>query len=200
SRVSRLAASEQMVMASEVVLIRHGATEWSANGRHTGRTDIPLIDEGRAAARALAPRVAAFDFALVLVSPLQRARETCDLVGLGAGAVIDDDLREWDYGDYEGVTTKEVRETDPGWTVFTGAVPNGETPEQVATRADRVIARADGVDGTVALVAHGHILRVLGARWCSLAPTDGARLCLDTSTLCVLGYERETKCVRSWNC
>jgi broad specificity phosphatase PhoE len=187
-------------MASEVVLIRHGATEWSGNGRHTGCTDIPLTDEGRAAARALAPRVAQWDFSLVLVSPLQRARETCDLVGLGDGAVVDDDLHEWDYGDYEGVTTKEIRETVPGWTVFTGPVPNGETPDQVGARADRVIARADAADGTVALVAHGHILRVLGARWCSLPPTDGARLCLDTSTLCVLGYERETKCLRSWNC
>lgn len=187
-------------MADEVVLIRHGATEWSQNGRHTGRTDIPLTDEGRAAAQALAAQVAAWHFALVLVSPLQRARETCDLVGLGAQAVVDDDLREWDYGDYEGCTTKEIRESEPGWTIFTGAVPNGETLDEVAARADRVIARVDAVEGAAALVAHGHILRVLGARWCSLPPIHGAHLALDTSTLSVLGYERERKVVRRWNC
>jgi broad specificity phosphatase PhoE len=189
-----------MHMATEVVLIRHGATEWSENGRHTGRTDIPLTDAGRAAARAFAPRVASWDFALVLVSPLQRARETCELMGLGSVAVVDGDLREWDYGDYEGRTTKDIRESAPGWTIFTGDVPNGETAEQVAARADRVIERADRVDGSVALVAHGHILRVLGARWCSLPPQGGARLRLDTCTLSVLGYERETKCLHTWNC
>jgi probable phosphoglycerate mutase len=186
-------------MASEVVLIRHGATEWSENGRHTGRTDIPLTDAGREAARELAPRIAMWRFSLVLVSPLQRARETCDLVGLGAHAVVDDDLHEWDYGTYEGITTKQIRETVPDWTIWSGPCPQGETPEQVAARADRVIARADAVDGDVALVAHGHILRVLGARWCSLQPTEGARLALDTSTLSVLAYERETKVIRRWN-
>jgi broad specificity phosphatase PhoE len=186
-------------MANEVVLIRHGATEWSENGRHTGRTDIPLIEEGRAAARALAPRVAEYDFSLVLVSPMQRARETAELVGLGAQAVEDEDLREWDYGDYEGVTTKTIREQVPGWTVWSGPCPNGETAEQVGVRADRVIARCDGVDGKVALVAHGHILRVLGARWCTLAATGGAHLALDTSTLSILGYERENKVICRWN-
>ena len=187
-------------MASEVVLIRHGATEWSQAGRHTGRTDIPLTDEGRAAARALAPRIAGCDFSLVLVSPLQRARETCDLVGLGARAVVDEDLREWDYGDYEGRTTAEIRRSVPGWTIFSGTVPHGETAEQVAGRADRVIARADTTDGAVALVAHAHILRVLGARWCSLPSSAGAYLALDTSTLSVLGHEHETRVVRRWNC
>jgi probable phosphoglycerate mutase len=187
-------------MATEVVLIRHGATEWSQNGRHTGRTDLPLTDQGRAAARALVPRVADRTFALVLVSPLQRARETADLVGLGAHAIVDDDLHEWDYGDYEGLTTAQIRESAPGWTIFTGAVPNGETAQQVGARADRVIARADAVDGAVALVAHGHILRVLTARWCALAPTEGARFALDTSTLSILGYEHETKVVHHWNC
>jgi probable phosphoglycerate mutase len=187
-------------MAREVVLIRHGATGWSQTGRHTGRTDIPLTDDGRASARALAPRVAAWDFSLVLVSPLQRARETCDLVGLGAHAIVDDDLCEWDYGDYEGRTTTEIRESVPGWTIFNGPVPDGETAQQVARRADRVIARADGADGAVALVAHGHILRVLSARWCSLPATDAAHLALDTSTLSVLGYEHETKVVCRWNC
>lgn len=187
-------------MASEVVLIRHGATEWSANGRHTGRTDLPLTDEGRAAARALAPRVAQWELAGVLVSPLRRARETCDLVGLGEQAVLDDDLREWDYGDYEGLTTREIRKSAPGWTIFSGVVPGGETAEQVGARADRVIARVDAIDGAVALVAHGHILRVLAARWCSLPPAAGALLALDTSTLGVLGHEHESKVVRRWNC
>jgi broad specificity phosphatase PhoE len=186
-------------MASQVVLIRHGATEWSQSGRHTGRTDVPLNDAGREAAIKLGPRVARWKFALVLVSPLQRARETCDLVGLGALAAIDDDLREWDYGDYEGLTTTQIRASVPGWTIFTGSVPNGETAQQVAARADRVIARVDEVDGPVALVAHGHILRVLGARWCSLPPTDGAHLALDTSTLCVLDHEHEARVLRSWN-
>ena len=187
-------------MASEVVLIRHGATEWSESGRHTGRTDIPLVDDGRAAARALAPRVAKWEFSLVLVSPLQRARETSELVGLGEHAVVDDDLREWDYGDYEGRTTRDIRESDPGWTIWSGPVPGGETPEEVAARADRVIARVDATDGVVALVAHGHILRVLGARWCSFAPTAGSRLALDTCHLSVLGYEREMKVIHTWNC
>jgi probable phosphoglycerate mutase len=187
-------------MASEVVLIRHGATEWSQNGRHTGRTDIPLTDQGRACARELAPRVEEWQFSLVLVSPLQRARETADLVGLGAQAVVDDDLREWDYGDDEGRTTEQIRESDPGWTIFTGAVPHGETAEQVGARANRVIARADATQGAVALVAHGHILRVLTARWCSLPPTDGALFALDPSTLSVLGYEHETRVVHRWNC
>jgi probable phosphoglycerate mutase len=187
-------------MASELVLIRHGATEWSQSGRHTGRTDLPLTEAGRDAARALTPRVARWDFAAVFVSPLQRARETGDLVGLGQHAVIDDDLREWDYGDYEGLTTDEIRRSSPGWTIFTGKVPNGETADQVAARADRVIARADDVDGVVALVAHGHILRVLAARWCALPATDGARLALDTSTLSVLGHEHEWRVVRHWNC
>ena len=121
-------------MANEVVLLRHGATEWSKSGQHTGSTDIPLLEEGRETARAMAPRVAQYTFAAVFTSPLQRARETAELVGIGAQAEIDPDLLEWDYGDYEGVTTKEIRKTVPGWTIWTGPVPNGETPEQVAAR------------------------------------------------------------------
>ncbi|HEU5301593.1 MAG TPA: histidine phosphatase family protein [Acidimicrobiia bacterium] len=187
-------------MADEIILVRHGATEWSEHGRHTGRTDLPLTATGRAQAEALRPRVAARDYALVLVSPLQRARETCRLVGLGADAEVDDDLHEWDYGDYEGLTTAEIRRTRPTWVVFDDGAPNGETPEQVAARADRVIARVDAIDGTVALVAHGHLLRVLGARWIGLAPSAGARMHLGTGTLSVLGFEREIKVVQSWNC
>jgi broad specificity phosphatase PhoE len=188
-------------MASEVVLIRHGATEWSADGRHTGRTDLPLTEAGRAQASAMRERVASVTFTLVLVSPLERARETCRLVGLEAEAEVDDDLEEWDYGDYEGMTTAQIRETRPGWTVFgDGVMPGGEDIGEVAVRADRVIARADAVEGPVALVAHGHILRILGARWIGDGPLEAANLALDTATLCVLGYEHERKVIRSWNC
>ena len=188
-------------MASEVVLIRHGATEWSTTGRHTGRTDISLTDEGRGQALAIRDRIAAWTFALVLVSPLQRARETCSLVGLDDAAEVDDDLEEWDYGDYEGLTTAQVRESRPGWTVFgDGVMPGGEDINEVGVRADRVIARADAVDGPVALVAHGHILRILGARWVDDDPLEAANHALDTATLSVLGYEHERKVIRSWNC
>ncbi len=186
-------------MANEVVLIRHGATEWSKSGQHTGVTDLPLLEEGRDAARALAPRVAGYTFAAVFTSPKLRARETADLVGLGEQAVVDEDLCEWDYGEYEGITTARIRETVPGWTIWTGPVPGGETPDQVAARADRVIARCDDVEGTVALVGHGHMLRVLTARWLSYPPTDGVHFLLDTSTLCVLGYERDVKAIHVWN-
>jgi probable phosphoglycerate mutase len=189
------------VMASEVVLIRHGATEWTASGQHTGRTDIPLTDEGRAQAVAVRDRIAARTYSLVLVSPLQRARETCRIVGLDDVAEVDEDLEEWDYGDYEGLTTEQIRASRPGWTVFgDGVMPGGEDIGEVGARADRVIARADAVEGPVALVAHGHILRILGARWIGDAPLEAANLALDTATLCVLGYEHERKVIRSWNC
>jgi len=187
-------------VADEVVLVRHGATEWSESGRHTGRTDLPLTVAGRAEAEALRARVIDREYALVLVSPLQRARETCRLVGLDADAEVDDDLCEWDYGDFEGLTTVEIRRTRPSWTVFTDGSPNGETPAQVGARADQVIGRVDAVDGTVALVAHGHLLRVLAARWIGLPPAGGARLYLGTGTLSTLGFQRETKVVQSWNC
>jgi broad specificity phosphatase PhoE len=185
--------------AETVVLVRHGATDWSRSGRHTGRTDIPLDDEGRAQARAIGERLRSWTFSLVLTSPLGRARETCALAGLGDRAEVEPDLAEWDYGDYEGRTTAEICETRPGWTVFTGGVVNGETVEQVGTRADRVIARIRDVDGTVALFSHGHMLRILAARWLGLAPVDGRLLALDTATLSVLGYEHETRVVQCWN-
>ena len=187
-------------MADEIILVRHGATEWSENGRHTGRTDLPLCATGRAEAEALRPRLAAHEFALVLVSPLTRARETCRLVGLDTSAEVDDDLREWDYGDFEGMTTVEIRRIRPSWSVFEHGAPSGEDAEQVGARADRVIARVDEVDGAVALVAHGHLLRVLAARWIGLGPAFGARLYLGTGTLSVLGFQRETRVVQSWNC
>jgi probable phosphoglycerate mutase len=187
------------VTADPVVLVRHGATEWSSSGRHTGRTDIPLDDEGRAQARALGEQLRPWTFSLVLTSPLGRARETCALAGLDGHAEVDPDLAEWDYGDYEGRTTAEIRETRPGWTVFDGGVVNGETVEQVGVRADRVIARLGQVDGPVALFSHGHMLRILAARWLELPPVDGRLLALDTATLSVLGYEHEARVVQRWN-
>jgi len=183
----------------EVVVVRHGATEWSRNGRHTGVTDIPLLPAGEDEARSLAPRLAGRAFALVLVSPLQRARETCALLGFGDRAEIDADLHEWRYGDYEGITTAQIHEHDPGWTVWDGAIPNGETPEQVAARADRVIARARAAEGDALLVAHGHFLRVLMARWCGLDPRDGKHLTLQTGTVNLLGYEHDYPTIDALN-
>ena len=149
----------------DIYAIRHGETAWSLSGQHTGTTDIPLTDNGRRLAEQLAPVLAKKAFALVLVSPRQRARETCELAHLGARAVIDPDLAEWNYGEYEGLTSQQIRERAPGWLLFRDGCPGGETPEDVGARADRVIARVRDVDGNVALFAHGHILRVLGARW-----------------------------------
>ncbi|MCP4940187.1 MAG: histidine phosphatase family protein, partial [Phycisphaeraceae bacterium] len=149
----------------QIWLLRHAATEWSKNGRHTGVTDLPLLPEGEDVARRLRPVVDAHHFDLVLCSPLQRARRTAELLGLGDGVVIDADLHEWNYGDYEGITTKVIRETVPGWTVWSHPCPNGETGAEVATRAQRVIDRALAATGDVALVAHGHYLRVLAATW-----------------------------------
>lgn len=182
-----------------VVLVRHGETEWSRSGRHTSFTDVPLTARGRDEARPLADRLAGIDFALVLTSPRQRARETCELAGLGARAEVDDDLAEWNYGSYEGRTTEEIRETVPGWTIFTHGAPGGETADAVAARADRVIARAEAAGGLVALFSHGHILRVLGARWANLPASAGAGLGLDTATLSFLGHEREQRVLRVWN-
>lgn len=183
----------------DVYLVRHGATEWSRNGRHTGRTDLPLLDEGRTRAAEVGKLLADRPFSLVLVSPLSRARDTCELAGYGEVAIVDDDLLEWDYGDYEGVTTKAIRENHPGWTVWTGDIPNGESLGAVATRADRVIERARTAGGDVALFAHGHILRILAARWCELAPIEGRRLPLETATLNILGWEHEYPTLNVWN-
>jgi len=157
-----------MASVGSVFTIRHGETEWSLNGRHTGTTDIPLTDNGRRLAELLRPALARQKFSLVLVSPLQRARETCKLAGLADAAVIDRDLVEWNYGAYEGLTPKQIHEKAPGWLIFRDGCPGGETPEQVAARADRVIARARAVEGDVALFAHGHVFRVLVARWVGL--------------------------------
>jgi broad specificity phosphatase PhoE len=182
-----------------VLLVRHGETEWSLSGQHTGNTDIPLTDNGRRQAELLGTRLAGREFALVLTSPMGRARETCALTGLGAGAEIDEDLREYDYGAYEGVTTKEIRRERPSWYLWRDGCPDGELPEDAGVRADRVIARALAAEGDVALFAHGHILRVLGARWLELAPAAAGRLALGTAALCDLGFEREIRVAWAWN-
>jgi probable phosphoglycerate mutase len=186
-----------MEMPSEIWLVRHGETEWSRSGQHTSRTDLPLTPEGERQAEHLKRMLVGHSFALVLSSPMKRAVETCRLVGLTPK--ISEDLREWDYGDYEGLTTAEIQKSAPGWTIFTGSVPNGETVEQVGARADRVISRALATAGDVALFGHGHLLRVLAARWVGIEPSGGRLLALSTASLSVLGYERETRVIRLWN-
>lgn len=183
---------------TDLYLVRHGATEWSVAGRHTGTTDLPLLPDGEDDARSMAPRLAGTRFGLVLTSPRQRARRTAELAGF-PGALVDEDLTEWDYGDYEGVSTDEIRDRDPGWTIWTGRTPGGETPAQVGARLDRVIARARAVDGDVLLFGHGHALRALTARWLGLPVAEGRLLRLDTATLSVLGFEREQPVVLRWN-
>ena len=183
----------------EIWLLRHSTTEWSKNGRHTGRTDIPLLPEGEEIARKMRPVVEAHEFALCLSSPLQRSRRTAELVGLGDRIEIDPDLSEWDYGDYEGITTNAIRETVPGWTIWNGVCPNGETGEDVAARARRVIDRALAADGDVALFSHGHFSRVLAATWLRLGPDKGQYFKLDTGTLCIFGYEHEYRVLKTWN-
>jgi probable phosphoglycerate mutase len=184
---------------TEILLARHGETEWSRDGRHTGLTDVPLTDTGREQARALASRFAGLQPALVLSSPLSRALETCRLAGLGEQAAEEPDLVEWDYGDYEGITTEEIRENRPGWSIFEDGAPGGESPEQIGARADRVIERLEAADGLAVAFAHGHILRVLAARWVGLPAAGGRYLALSTATLSALGRERETRVVTLWN-
>ena len=184
-------------MPSEIWLVRHGETEWSRSGQHTSRTDLPLTPEGERQAESLKRMLVGHSFALVQSSPMNRAIRTCQLVGLTPE--INEDLREWDYGDYEGLTTPEIQKSAPGWTIFSGAVPNGETVEQVGARADRVISHALAASGNVALFGHGHLLRILAARWIGLEPAGGRLLALSTASLSVLGYERETRVIRLWN-
>ena len=183
----------------KVYLLRHGETEWSLNGRHTGVTDIPLTENGRIAARLLKPILAKVTFTLVLTSPLQRARETCELAGLGQFANVEPDLIEWNYGEYEGLTTEQIRLTRPGWSVFRDGCPGGESPEQVGARADRVITKVRAAAGNVALFGHGHFTRVLAARWINLSANYGENFLLDTATLNVLGYYRESPAFMIWN-
>jgi probable phosphoglycerate mutase len=183
----------------EIVLVRHGETAWSLSGQHTSRTDIPLTDRGRERARALAGRLAGRRFALVLCSPLRRARETCELAGLGEAMELCDDLHEWDYGEYEGLTTPEIHERNPDWVLWRDGCPGGERPFQVGERADRALARLGSADGDAIAFAHGHILRVVGARWTAMEPAAGARFALGAGALSVLGFERETEVLSRWN-
>jgi broad specificity phosphatase PhoE len=180
-------------------LIRHGETEWSLSGAHTGRTDLPLTASGEKKAERIRDVLAGHSFALVLTSPLERARRTCEIAGLGAQAQLDPNLMEWDYGDYEGRTTEEIRAERRGWLLFRDGVPNGETVAQVGARALDVIDRALRSDGDVALFAHGHILRILTACWLELPSEDGKLFRLDTAGIGVLGFEHETRVILRWN-
>jgi broad specificity phosphatase PhoE len=186
-------------VARQISVVRHGETEWSLAGRHTGRTDLPLTDSGRSQAARLAAALAGRSFSLVLCSPLRRARETCQLAGFGGEAVNCEDLREWDYGEYEGLTTPEIRAQRPDWNLWRDGCPGGELPGQVAARADRVLARARAADGNVLAFAHGHILRVLAARWIEMRAAAGGRFALGAGAIGVLGHERETPVIRRWN-
>ena len=184
---------------NQIVLVRHGETAWSMSGQHTGNTDIPLTDAGRRQAEALGARLGAWSFARVLSSPLSRALETCKLAGLGERVEVTDDLREWDYGEYEGRRTMDIRTERPGWDLWVHGVPGGETVDHVGQRADRVLDVARATDGDVAVFAHGHILRVAGARWMGLPAVNGGRLGLSTATISVLAWERERPVIHRWN-
>ena len=185
--------------AGLVVLVRHGETEWSRSGKHTGRTDVQLTDRGREQARALGDALRGRRFELVLTSPLERAFETCRIAGFGDRAQLRDELREWDYGEYEGRTTPAIREERPGWTLWSDGVPGGETAADVGARVDRVLVALRAVDRDAVVFAHGHVLRVLTARWLGLEPDAGRLFALDTATVSTLGYERETAVIRTWN-
>lgn len=182
-----------------IYLLRHGETEWSRLGKHTSVTDISLTKNGRAAAQRLRSVLANEPFGLVLTSPMRRARDTCELAGLGEAAIVEPDLMEWNYGDYEGLTTSEIRSKRPDWSLFRDGCPGGESPEQVASRAERIISKMQETERHVALFAHGHIFRVLAARWINLPASHGERFLLDTATLSVLGYYYQTPAVKIWN-
>ena len=186
-------------MTQQLWLIRHGETEWSKSGAHTGRTDLPLTETGCENASAMGGSLAGRRFALVLTSPLERARETCRLAGYGGVAEVDPNLSEWDYGDYEGRTTPDIRKEIPDWSLWVSGVPHGEAIDQVAGRARSVIARVLQAEGDVALFSHGHLLRVLAACWVGLPPQTGRFLALGTASLSTLGYERATRVITRWN-
>jgi broad specificity phosphatase PhoE len=183
----------------ELVLVRHGETEWSRDMKHTGRTDVPLTDDGRREAERLRSALAGRRFSRVLTSPLQRARETCRLAGLADAAETTDALLEWDYGEYEGITTTEIRASRPGWFLWRDGCPGGETAAEVGARVDPLVEELARVDGDVALFSHGHVLRVLTARWLTLGADSGALFALGTGTLSILGFEREVRVIRRWN-
>lgn len=182
----------------ELWVVRHGETEWSREGRHTSRTEVVLTEAGEDAARGLADRLGGVRFGLVLTSPRERARRTAELAGFDY-AHVEDDLTEWDYGEYEGRTTAQIRATAPDWTVWSGPCPGGESPEAVSRRLDRVVEKARVHGGRVLVFGHGHASRALACRWLGLPVTDGRLFRLDTATISVLGYERETPVVARWN-
>ena len=199
-------------MRTELWLVRHGETEWSATAKHTSRTDVPLTEKGRERAAELGRFLAETEFCAVFRSPMTRARETCEIAGFGAKAVVDEDLCEWNYGIYEGRTTREIQAEIPGWSVWKDAIVGGEALEQVGARADRMIAEAmaagtvvasgilaPGQPCNVALFGHAHILRILAARWVGLPPDGGALLALGTGSVSLLGWERETRVIQQWN-
>ena len=186
-------------MADNVVIVRHGETEWSRDGRHTGRTDLPLTADGERQAEELATPLRAWQFALVLSSPLQRAIETCRLAGYGAKVQLRPELVEWDYGRYEGLTSRQIAEQNPGWSLWRDGGPDGETPAAIGRRVDRVIAEVRQVAGDVLIFAHGHVLRVLTARWLEEPPSGGRHYALQTATLSVLGYEHQDPVISRWN-
>lgn len=189
----------QLAAPQQVFLVRHGETEWSRAGRHTGRTDVPLSDQGRRRAEAIGRWLGRRPL-VVYTSPLSRARETCHLAGYAAAAQVEPDLREWDYGVYEGRTTEEIRHAQPDWSVWLSPIVDGESLDQLADRARKVVSRVlSAAPGDVALFAHGHILRVLAACWLGLPPIMGRSLALDTASISVLGYEREARVIRLWN-
>jgi probable phosphoglycerate mutase len=185
--------------SQQVFVVRHGETEWSLSGQHTGTTDIPLTEHGRQVARLLQPILAKESFALVLTSPLQRARETSRLAGFGDVAKVEPDLVEWNYGHYEGLTTSQILAAAPDWQLFRDGCPDGEKPGEIGARADRVIAEMRAVEGNVLLFAHGHVLRVLASRWLGLPPSAGRHFLLDTATMNILGYYRGVPAIRRWN-
>jgi broad specificity phosphatase PhoE len=182
-----------------VVTVRHGETEWSASGRHTGLTDVPLNDDGRRQAVDAGERLVGARFTLVLTSPAERAVETCRLSGYSDGAVVEPDAHEWDYGEYEGLTSEEIRERRPGWWMWRDGCPAGEDAAAVGRRADRVIDRCRSASGDAAVFAHGHFLRVLGARWVGNEPTFGQSLLLQTAAICVLEWEHGVPVIGRWN-
>lgn len=183
----------------QIYLVRHGETEWSLSGQHTGITDIPLTAKGRRIANLFEPLFAKLSVALVLTSPLERARTTCELARINSQVEIDRDLMEWNYGEYEGLTTKQIHAKSPEWMLFRDGCPGGESPEQVTTRVDRVIARVRATEGDVVLFSHGHILRVLAARWLGFPSMAGCHFMLDTATLSILSYYQSFATVKQWN-
>jgi probable phosphoglycerate mutase len=183
----------------ELWVIRHGETEWSRDGLHTSHTELELTPEGEDVARRLAQRLEGVEFDRVLSSPRARARRTAELAGF-TDVEVDDDLTEWDYGDYEGLTTARIRESVPGWTIWSHPVPGGESAEKVSRRMDRVVARVRDHGGRVLVFSHGHASRALAARWLDLPAQEGRLFKLDTATISVLGYERESPAVARWNC